>query len=67
MTALSFVWVHPYSQICGCDNHISTEWSAGPEILINIPGIKTNRILCLLQEKFISTHSMCEPYWHVSN
>ena len=20
MTALSFVWVHPYSQISGCDN-----------------------------------------------
>ena len=22
MTALSFVWVHPYSQISGCDNTV---------------------------------------------
>ena len=24
MTALSFVWVHPYSQISGCDTYINT-------------------------------------------
>ena len=23
MTALSFVWVHPYSQISGCDSYIT--------------------------------------------
>ena len=37
MTALSFVWVHPYSQISGCDNtnpskDISRNWF-GPTAL----------------------------------
>ena len=27
MTALSFVWVHPYSQISGCDTNIEKEFN----------------------------------------
>ena len=30
MTALSFVWVHPYSQNSGCDNNTAAHTKAPP-------------------------------------
>ena len=32
MTALSFVWVHPYSQISGCDSKLKKEF-INPKLL----------------------------------